>query len=190
MPHRYGNADPYADEIAKWAMEMVADTIDSKKMSRGPLRLWVGTASSHVVAGKRAWATPDGRKYGDPLSDAASPEQGADKNGPLAVLRSAVSYDHRKFPTGYALNIRFSPATLQGEGGIEKLKAMLLSYYDMGGMELQYNIVSSEELRAAQKNPEEFRDLVVRVAGFSAYFVELHTQLQNDIIARTENTLA
>lgn len=189
MPHRYGNADPYADEIAKWAMEMIAKTINSKNMTRGRLRMWVGSASAHVVAGKRAWATPDGRKYGEPLSDSSSPCQGADKNGPLAVLRSVTSYDHRNFPTGFALNIRFSPKTLQGDESIQKLKAMLFSYYDMGGMELQYNIVSSEELRAAQKNPEKYRDLVVRVAGFSAYFVELATGLQNDIIARTENTL-
>ena len=189
MPHRYGNADPYADEIAKWSMEMIAKIINSKKMARGRLRMWVGSASAHVVAGKRAWATPDGRKYGDPLSDSSSPCQGADKNGPLAVLRSATSYDHHNFPTGFALNIRFSPKTLQGEESINKMKSMLFSYYDMGGMELQYNIISSDELRAAQKDPEKYRDLVVRVAGFSAYFVELATGLQNDIIARTENSL-
>lgn len=158
-------------------------------MARGRLRMWVGSASAHVVAGKRAWATPDGRKYGDPLSDSSSPCQGADKNGPLAVLRSATSYDHHNFPTGFALNIRFSPKTLQGEESINKMKSMLFSYYDMGGMELQYNIISSDELRAAQKDPEKYRDLVVRVAGFSAYFVELATGLQNDIIARTENSL-
>ncbi len=189
MPHHYGNADPYADEIAKWAMETLAEIINSRKMLRGRLRMGVFTASAHVVAGTRAWATPNGRNYGEALTDAASPSQGCDVNGPLAVLKSVTSYNHHNFPNGFALNMRFSPATLSSDDGIEKLKSAMLTYFDMGGMEIQYNIVSSEDLRAAQEDPETYRDLVVRVAGFSAYFVELATGLQNDIIARTENTL-
>lgn len=189
MPHRYGNGDPYADEIAKWAMETLAEIINSRKMLRGRLRMGVFSASAHVVAGTRAWATPDGRKYGEPLTDAASPSQGADRHGPTAVLKSVCSYNHKNFSNGFALNLRFSPKTLAGEDGVRKLKQMMQTYFNMGGMEVQYNIVSSEELRAAQRDPETYRDLVVRVAGFSAYFVELATGLQNDIIARTENEL-
>ena len=189
MPHHYGNADPYADELAKWSMEMVADIINSRLMARGRLRMGVFSASAHVVAGGRAWATPNGRRCGEPLTDAASPAQGCDKSGPLAVMRSVCSYDHRNFTNGFALNMRFSPSTLAGDEGVQKLKSAMRAYFSMGGMEIQYNIVSSDDLRAAQRDPEKYRDLVVRVAGFSAYFVELATSLQNDIIARTENEI-
>lgn len=103
------------------------------------------------------------------------------------MLASACCFDHKRYTNGFALNMRLSPATLSREDSLDKLKSMIKTYFDMGGMEVQYNVVDSDTLRSAQANPEEYRDLIVRVAGFSAYFVELATQLQNDIIARTEN---
>jgi pyruvate-formate lyase len=143
----------------------------------------------HVFAGARAWATPDGRVAGESLSDCISPKQGADVNGPTAVLASACCFDHKPFTNGLALNMKFAPVTLERNDSLAKMKNLLHAYFDMGGMEVQYNIVSSEALRAAQSDPQTYRNLVVRVAGFSAYFVELHRSLQNDIIARTENRL-
>lgn len=187
MPHHYGNNDPYADEVANWVMTQIADIVDSKKLRRGKFRVGTFTASAHVYFGTNTWATPNGRAAFESLSDAASPSQGADKNGPTAVLASACCFDHKRYTNGFALNMRLSPATLSREDSIDKLKHMIKTYFDMGGMEVQYNVVDSDTLRRAQANPEEYRDLIVRVAGFSAYFVELATQLQNDIIARTEN---
>ena len=187
MPHHYGNNDPYADEIAKWTMDMIAGIVNSKTLRRGRFRVGTFTASANVYFGTTTWATPNGRFSGESLSDAASPSQGADTNGPTAVLQSVCSYDHTQFTNGFALNMRLSPATLSRDDSIEKLRSMIMTYFGMGGMEIQYNVVDSETLRAAQADPNKYRDLVVRVAGFSAYFVELATQLQNDIIARTEN---
>lgn len=189
MPHHYGNNDPYADAMVKWAIDTFAAAVSRGYSGRGRFRPGLFTASSHVYAGSRAWATPDGRMAGESLSDCISPKQGTDVNGPTAVLSSACCFDHKQFTNGLALNMRFAPVTLSGDDSMAKMKSLLQTYFDMGGMEVQYNIVSSETLRAAQEDPESFKNLVVRVAGFSAYFVELHRSLQNDIIARTENRL-
>ncbi len=189
MPHHYGNNDPYADEVAEWIMDEIAAIVDSKVLRRGKFRVGTFTASANVYFGTNTWATPNGRYDSESLSDAASPSQGADTNGPLAVLQSACCFDHTQYTNGFALNMRLSPSTLSRDDSIEKLRSMIKTYFNMGGMEVQYNVVDSETLREAQEDPEKHRDLVVRVAGFSAYFVELATQLQNDIIARTENTV-
>jgi pyruvate formate-lyase/glycerol dehydratase family glycyl radical enzyme len=189
MPHHYGNNDPYADAVMKWAMDTFAEAVCKGYSVRGRFRPGLFTASSHVFAGARAWATPDGRIAGESLSDCISPKQGADVNGPTAVLASACCFDHRAFTNGLALNMKFAPVTLAGDDSMDKMRNLLHAYFDMGGMEVQYNIVSSETLKMAQDDPETYKDLVVRVAGFSAYFVELHQSLQNDIIARTENRL-
>jgi len=189
MPHHYGNNDSYADSIMKWAIDLFATAVCRGYSTRGRFRPGLFTASSHVYAGARAWATPDGRVTGESLSDCISPKQGTDVGGPTAVLTSACCFDHKLFTNGLALNMKFAPATLASEDSVEKMKNMLRTYFGMGGMEVQYNIVTSDTLRAAQDDPDTYKDLVVRVAGFSAYFVELHRSLQNDIIARTENRL-
>lgn len=189
MPHHYGNNDPYADAIVKWTMDTFAAAVGRGYSTRGRFRPGLFTASSHVYAGARAWATPDGRVTGESLSDCISPKQGADVNGPTAVLASACCFDHKPFTNGLALNMKFAPVTLAGDDSLSKMKSLMHAYFGMGGMEVQYNIVSSEILKAAQSDPETYKNLVVRVAGFSAYFVELHRSLQNDIIARTENRL-
>jgi formate C-acetyltransferase len=145
------------------------------------------SASDHVFQGYHTWATPDGRKTGEPMADAASPAQGRDRNGPTAVCNSARCYDHSKFMDGLALNIRIHPSALSREDGVTKLRDMTRTYLNQGGMEVQYNVVSSETMRAAQRDPEAYRNLVVRIAGYSAYFVELNRDCQDDIIRRTEN---
>jgi len=189
MPHHYGNNDPYADEIANWTMNMIADIVTSKSGRRGKFRVGTFSASAHVYFGISTWATPNGRRTSESLSDACSPSQGADTNGPTAVLQSACCFDHTRFTNGFALNMRLSPATLSRTDSVGKIRSMIKTYFDMGGMEIQYNVLDSDTLRKAQQNPEEYKNLIVRVAGFSAYFVELQTQLQNDIIARTENVV-
>jgi formate C-acetyltransferase len=134
-------------------------------------------------------ASPDGRKAGEPLSDGISPVQQMDKNGPTATLKSVSSIDQRKFSNGTLLNMKFHPTALSNETGKSKLISLIQSYFALGGMEMQFNIVSGKVLRRAQEKPEEYRDLVVRIAGFSAYFVELYKASQDDIIKRTELNL-
>ena len=131
-------------------------------------------------------ATPDGRKKGEPLADGISQPQGMDKNGPTAILVSTSRIKQDEYANGTLLNMKFSPSCLQGEEGITKLTQLMQTYFDMGGMEMQINVISADTLKEAQKNPDEYKDLVVRVAGFSAYFVELHITGQNDLISRTE----
>ena len=143
-------------------------------------------SSDHINQGHLTWGTPDGRSYPDPIADAASPAQGRDKEGPLTVMESSCCYDHTHFLGGIALNMRMHPSVLSNDGGVAKLRQATQAFFANGGMEIQYNVVDTETLRKAQEHPEEYRDLVVRIAGYSAYFVELGRELQNDIIARNE----
>ena len=131
-------------------------------------------------------SSPDGRYVGVPLADGISPVQQMDRNGPTAILVSVSNIDQKQYPNGTLLNMKFHPTSMRGEEGVTKLKNLIQAYFDMGGMEMQINVVSAETLRDAQKNPDNYKNLIVRVAGFSAYFVELHIDSQNDLIRRTE----
>ena len=189
VPH-YGNGDPYADDQMKWVVDTYYELCKECYSNRS--RIFKGgmySAASHVAQGYTTWATPDGRLAGVPIADAASPAQGRDCCGPTSVLASALSFEHGKFMNGLALNIRIHPSALSTQEGFEKLRRMTQTYMAEGGMEVQYNIVSSETMRAAQADPEAYRDLVVRIAGYSAYFNELSPDCQNDLISRTENQL-
>jgi pyruvate-formate lyase len=129
---------------------------------------------------------PDGRPAGEPLSEGVSPVQGADRKGPTAVLKSAGKMDHVR-TGGTLLNQKFTPALLADEEGIHNLGHLVRSYFKMDGHHIQFNVVTAETLREAQKNPDKNRDLIVRVAGYSDYFVDCGTELQNEIIRRTEH---
>jgi formate C-acetyltransferase len=189
VPH-FGNADPYADEEFKFCVETYVDICDNSYSVRAKkYRGGMFGASDHIAQGKRTFSTPDGRKTGEPIADAASPAQGRDQNGPSAVFNSAICFDHTELANGYAINLRIHPSVLSRPDGAEKLAQLTRAYFDHGGYEVQYNIVDTETLRAAQANPEKFNDLIVRIAGFSAYFVELGRDLQDDIIARNANML-
>ena len=144
------------------------------------------TMTMHIRHGKNTPATPDGRAAGEPLADAISPRQGFDKNGPIAYLTSASKLPHRALTNGDQLNIRFSPATVEGDVGAEKLQALISTYFKLGGMQVQFNVVGTEELRAAQEKPQDYQTLIVRIAGFSTYFVTLDKATQDDFITRTE----
>ena len=189
VPH-YGNADPYADEELKWCADLYYNicnqlySVRSKKYKAG-----LYGASDHIEQGKYTWATPDGRLAGTPIADAMSPSQSRDTNGPTAVFQSSIVFDHKHYMGGIALNLRMHPTVLSNQGGVDKLRDMTKAYFENGGMEVQYNVVDTETLRAAQVEPTQYRDLVVRIAGYSAYFVELGKALQDDIIARNENMI-
>ena len=189
VPH-FGNGDPYADEEMKWCVELYYEICSQLYSCRSKVyKAGLYGASDHVAQGKLTWGTPDGRQYPDPIADAASPAQSRDKNGPTQVFNSSCCYDQTNYLGGIALNLRMHPSVLSNDEGLEKLREVTKAYFKNGGMEVQYNVVDTETLRDAQARPEEYRDLVVRIAGYSAYFVELGRDLQNDIIARNENQL-
>ncbi|MDR2605937.1 MAG: hypothetical protein LBC38_01485, partial [Oscillospiraceae bacterium] len=189
VPH-YGNADPYADDFLKWAVDTYYDSCKGCSSVRSKVyKAGMYGAADHVQQGEWTWATPDGRKTGTPIADAISPAQSRDGNGPTSVFNSATVFDHTKFMDGMALNLRMHPSVLSEDSGIVKLREMTKEYFDTGGLECQYNVVDTQTLREAQARPDKFRDLVVRIAGYSAYFVELGKGLQDDIIARNENRI-
>ncbi len=133
-----------------------------------------GLRVHHVVLDLHA--APDGRKTGEPIADACSPAQGRDTCGPTGVFNSAVKFEHGHYLDGMALNLKIHPTSLRANDGVTKLEDMTRTYFDRGGMEIQYNVVDAETLRKAQKTPADYHNLVVRIAGFSAYFVVISTK--------------
>jgi len=140
----------------------------------------------HVYFGSVIGATPDGRRAGRPVSEGISPVQGADRCGPTAVLRSASKMDHVR-TGGTLLNQKFTPQLLATNEGLEKLVQLIRTYFKLDGHHVQFNVVDAATLRAAQENPQEYRGLIVRVAGYSDYFCDLTRSLQDEIILRTEH---
>lgn len=181
----YGNGNPEIDKLAAWASEKFAEVITSCTGPRGRYTAAMFPVTANVLFGMLTAATPDGRSAGVPLADGISPVQQMDKNGPTAIIRSVATIDQEAFANGTLLNMKFSPSCINGEDGIKKLSQLIQTYFALGGMELQINVLSADILRDAQKNPDDYKDLVVRVAGFSAFFVELHITGQNDLISRT-----
>jgi formate C-acetyltransferase len=189
VPH-YGNADPYVDDEMTWTINNYYKMCSECSSPRCKVyKAGLYGASDHVVQGWHSWATPDGRKKGEPIADAMSPAQSRDSQGPTAVFVSSCCFDHTKFMDGIALNLRMHPTVLSRDDGIAKLRDMTRAYMDNGGMECQFNVVDTETLKKAQVSPADYRDLVVRIAGYSAYFVELSKDNQNDVISRNENRI-
>jgi len=184
---KYGNDDDYADNLAKIVFDLFFNCVDGRPGSVGGIhRINMLPTTSHIYFGSVIGALPDGRKAKQPLSEGISPVQGADQNGPTAVLRSAAKIDHLR-TGGTLLNQKFSPDFFNNEESIRKLTALIRSYFKMDGHHIQFNVVSAKTLRNAQKYPENHRDLIVRVAGYSDYFNDLGEDLQNEIIRRTEH---
>lgn len=185
---KYGNDDDYADDQARTVFEMYYDCVNGRPTSIGGMhRVNMLPTTCHVYFGSVIGALPDGRKAKEPLSEGISPFQGADRKGPTAVLKSAAKIDHLR-TGGTLLNQKFTPSFFEGEESIAKLTALIRSYFRMDGHHIQFNVVSADTLRDAQKHPEKYRDLIVRVAGYSDYFNDLGEDLQNEIIRRTEHS--
>lgn len=184
---KYGNDDDYADTILKEVFEIYFAAIDGKPNTKGgQYRINLLPTTCHVYFGSVIGATPDGRLAMKPVSEGISPVQGADRKGPTAVLKSAAKIDHLK-TGGTLLNQKFTPQILADETGIESVLHLIRSYFKMDGHHIQFNVVNASTLRRAQKEPENYRDLIVRVAGYSDYFVNLGLDLQEEIIHRTEH---
>jgi pyruvate formate-lyase/glycerol dehydratase family glycyl radical enzyme len=185
---KYGNDDDYADEILKTVFDAFFDEINGRKNTKGgTYRVNYLSTTCHVYFGSVTGATPDGRKAWEPLSDGISPMQGADRKGPTGVIKSAAKMDHAR-TGGTLLNQKFTPKVLEGQEGIDNLAHLVRTYFKLDGHHIQFNVVTAETLKKAQKEPEKYRDLIVRVAGYSDYFCDLTPALQNEIIARTEQT--
>ena len=181
----FGNDNPAADSITQEIFNYYLQAIDGKPNTKGgKYRINLLPTTCHIYFGEVTGALPNGRKAGIPLSDGISPTQGSDRLGPTAVINSAAKIDHTK-TGGTLLNMKFSPQMFK-EGNIENLMALIRAYFKMGGHHIQFNVIDAETLREAQQHPEQHRDLIVRVAGYSDYFVGLGEGLQNEIIDRTE----
>jgi len=185
---KYGNDEDYADNILKDVANSLQAAISGRDTPKGSKTIveFLPT-TSHVYFGQVMLASPDGRRAGIPLADGISPEKGADRKGPTAVLKSAAKLDQLK-TGGALLNLKFSPSIVAGEEGTRNIAALIRSYFTMDGHHVQFNVIDRETLLEAQVHPEEYRDLIVRVAGYSDYFGNLDKALQDEIIARTEQS--
>jgi len=183
---KYGNDEDYADQVMKTIFEAYFSSIDGRPNTKGgQYRINLLPTTVHIYFGKVVGATPDGRRACEPLSEGVSPVQGADRKGPTAVIKSVAKIDHVR-TGGTLLNQKFTPQLLADEIGLNKLAQLIRTFFKLDGHHIQFNVVSSDMLRDAQKHPERYRDLIVRVAGYSDYFVDLSVDLQNEIIKRTE----
>jgi len=184
---KYGNDDDTADAIMVRIFNTCVEELDGRPDTKGGrYRVEMLPTTCHVYFGSVLGATPDGRLAGRPVSEGISPVQGADRRGPTAVIKSAAKMDHLK-AGGTLLNMKFTPALVATDEGLDKWAHLVRSYFKMDGHHVQFNVVRAETLRQAQAKPEEHRDLIVRVAGYSDYFCDLSRELQDEIIERTEH---
>jgi len=184
---KYGNDDDYADDLMSDIFEMFYSAVNERPTYKGGMhRINLLPTTSHVYFGSVIGALPDGRKAKVPLSEGISPVQGADRKGPTAVIKSAAKIDHLR-TGGTLLNQRFSKEFMYTDEGIDNVCKLVRSYFRMDGHHIQFNVMDEKILREAQKQPENYRDLIVRVAGYSDYFVDITDELQEEIIRRTEH---
>lgn len=184
---KYGNDDVYADAQLVDVFHIYHDAVNGHMSPRGAqYRINLLPTTCHVYFGSVMHASPDGRKSKMPVSEGISPVQGADKNGPTSVVKSAAKIDHLH-TGGTLLNQKFSPSFFEDDTAIRKVSGLVRSYFRMNGHHIQFNVVTAETLRDAQKHPEKYKNLIVRVAGYSDYFNDLGIDLQNEIIKRTEH---
>lgn len=185
---KYGNDDDYADNIMVDVFENVRDRIRGRKSVCGATyQIDMLPTTCHVYFGSVMGASVNGRLAEKPLADGISPEKGADTNGPTAVIKTCAKMDHAS-TGGTLLNQKFTPSAIAGQEGIENVSALIRAYFEMGGHHIQFNVIDRSTLLDAQKNPEEYKDLIVRVAGYSDYFNNLEKALQDEIIDRTEQS--
>jgi pyruvate formate-lyase/glycerol dehydratase family glycyl radical enzyme len=184
---KYGNDDDYADDVMVALFNAYFDAIDGRTNTKGGrYHINLLPTTVHVYFGSVVGATPDGRRAETPLSEGVSPVQGADRRGPTAVIKSVSKMDHAR-TGGTLLNQKLTPQLLKDDDGLDKLVQLLRTYFRLDGHHIQFNVVDAATLRAAQADPDQYRNLIVRVAGYSDYFCDLGRVLQDEIIARTEH---
>lgn len=185
---KYGNDDDYADDLMKDTFDAFYNEVTGRKSPLGAdYRINMLPTTCHVYFGEVMGASANGRLSQKPLSEGISPEKGADTFGPTAVIKSCSKMDHLK-TGGTLLNQRFAPAVVEGEQGLDNMANLIRTYFNMDGHHIQFNVFDKNILLAAQKNPDEYKDLIVRVAGYSDHFNNLSRALQDEIIGRTEQT--
>jgi pyruvate formate-lyase/glycerol dehydratase family glycyl radical enzyme len=182
---KYGNDDAAADAIATTVASHFCGEVSSRRCDRGPYRPGFFSYGMHVLEGTLLGATPDGRRSGDPISNSLSPTNGVERNGPTGVMNSVARLDAGLISNGYSLNVKMLPSMLDTPQRRDRFAALIRGYFDQGGMEVQFNVVDDATLRDAQAHPDRYRDLVVRVSGYSAFFTDLGPAIQNEIISRT-----
>ena len=184
---KFGNGAPITKEIIKDLSDLFCNTVTSHRSARGGVyTCGFYTVANHAKMGALTGATPDGRLANTALASSFSPTQGSELNGPTEVIKTITSVDHTQFGNGMVLDLKFTPAFFRAEGHRQAFKQMIDAYFMLGGMEIQFNVISKETLIAAQQNPKEYQNLIVRVSGFSAYFCTLDKLVQDEIIMRTE----
>jgi pyruvate formate-lyase/glycerol dehydratase family glycyl radical enzyme len=183
---KYGNDDDYADSIAEEVFNAYYELLNGRPNTKGGrYRVNLLPTTVHIYFGSVIGALPNGRRAGQPVSEGISPSQGSDTNGPTAVIKSVARIDHAR-TGGTLLNMKLNPQVLADDEGIEKLAHLIRSYFRLDGHHVQFNVIDAATLRRAQEKPEQNRDLIVRVAGYSDYFVDVGRDLQDEIISRTE----
>jgi formate C-acetyltransferase len=186
---KYGNDDDEVDEIAREVVDIFSGELDKYPNPRGgSFSTSLYSVTVHVAMGDLVSATPDGRKWQTPLSVGISPAHGRDRGGPTLAMKSAAKIDYRNVLNGSAFNLKFHPSALRGVEGVANFSNLMRTYFRLGGQQLQVDVVGADTLRAAQERPEEHQDLIVRVAGYSARFVDLSRAMQDEFIARTEQS--
>lgn len=184
---KYGNDDRIADDYAQLVARMYSEEVEKHRNARGGSFIsGMYSVTSHVPFGYFTGALPSGRLPSLPLSNGASPSIGAPAKGLSATLSSVSSIDYALYPNGIAFTLSLDPGFVSGKDGIDSIMNLIKSYVKLGGMQIQFNILDPEILRDAQKNPGEYRNLLIRVAGYSAYFVDLSPDVQNDLIGRIQ----
>lgn len=187
-PH-YGNNEPYVDQIAKDVASHFCHAVEQYRSPRGGIFIpGMYSNSANVPLGAACGATPNGRKAFTPIAEACSPCHGVEKYGPTQAALSVASLDHLIMTNGSQYNQKYHPTALAGDSGLNALADLVLTYFEAGGYHIQINVVSADVLRKAQAHPQDYRDLVVRVAGYTAFFTDLNKSIQDDIIDRTELT--
>ena len=188
---KYGNDDDHVDDIFNDFSLWVQRRIVQEKHGAGfNMRTGRGGATTHAYLGKTIGALPDGRKAWQPLADGSlSPMRGRDLKGPTAVINSASKVNHNEQASYNLFNMKITPSVLKNTEGRRKFNSLIQTFFDRGGYHLQFNLVGQEVLQKARKEPDQHRDLMVRVAGYSAYFIDLSPEIQDDIIGRTEHIL-
>ena len=189
MP-KYGNDIPEVDYFAREVAHIYTKELEKYKNPRGGIfQAGLYPVSANVLLGQQTGATPDGRLANTPVADGVGPCSGSDTQGPTAAANSVAKLDHAVASNGTLYNQKFHPSALSGTEGLSDFASYIRAFFDQKGMHMQFNVVSKETLIEAQKHPESYRNLVVRVAGYSALFTTLSKSLQDDIINRTEQAL-